>query len=390
MLAIVETMDRYRHYFEGLGQTTTIFSDHRNLLWFTETKVYNCRQARWAEKLSRFNFTIVFRSGKQGGKPDALSERPDYTLGNDTSERTMTFLKPEQVDTSLLPWDDPVLASYCLAAAGAPLAAGAITVGRNETLATQICDALEHDKAVSARLPYLRDPALPRDEETEDALQPLQLDQEGILLRHGLVYVPAVNKLKLELLKECHDVPTAGHLGQEKTLELLSRNYYWPQMGAFVNEYVRTCDTCARNKSSRHAPYGPLQPLLIPPGPWKSISMDFVVELPPSEGLDAIYVCVDRLTKMAHFIPTKTTITAEGTVRLFYQHVWKHHGLPADIVSDRGPQFVTKFTHQLLERLGVQGNRSTAFHPQSDGQMERVNQTLEQYLCINCDYHQDD
>ena len=118
--------------------------------------------------------------------------------------------------------------------------------------------------------------------------------------------------------------------------------------------------------------------------------MDFIVELPPSEGLDAIYVCVDRLTKMARFIPTKTTITAEGTARLFYQHVWKHHGLPTDIVSDRGPQFVAKFTCQLLKCLGVEGNRSTTFHPQSDGQMERVNQTLEQYLRIYCDYHQDD
>ena len=117
MLAIVETMDYYRHYFEGLGQTTTIFSDHRNLLWFTETKVYNRRQARWAEKLSRFDFKIVFRPGKQGGKPDALSRRPDHTLGNDVSERTMTFLKPEQIDTSLLPTDDPLLTSYVLAAA---------------------------------------------------------------------------------------------------------------------------------------------------------------------------------------------------------------------------------------------------------------------------------
>ena len=118
--------------------------------------------------------------------------------------------------------------------------------------------------------------------------------------------------------------------------------------------------------------------------------MDFIVELPPSEGLDAIYVCVDRLTKMVHFIPTKTTITAEGTARLFYQHVWKHHGLPTDIISDRGPQFVAKFTRQLLKCLGVEGNRSTAFHPQSDSQTERVNQTLEQYLRIYCDYHQDD
>jgi len=136
MLAIVETMDRYRHYFEGLGQTTTIFSDHWNLLWFTETKVYNRRQAQWAEKLSRFNFTIVFRPGKQEGKPDALSRRPDYTLGNDASESTMTFLKPKQVDISLLSHDDPVLTSYLLVAVETTPVPGAIALDCDETLIT--------------------------------------------------------------------------------------------------------------------------------------------------------------------------------------------------------------------------------------------------------------
>jgi hypothetical protein len=178
---------------------------------------------------------------------------------------------------TLLPHDDPVLTSYYLAAAEATPAVGAITIGCHETLTTQIRDALEYDEAVSSLLPYLRDPALPRGEEMEEALRPFQLDRDGILLRHGLVYVPAVDKLKLELLKECHDAFTTSHLGQEKTLELLSRNYYWPRMRAFVNEYVHTCNTCAHNKSSRHAPYRPLQPLPIPPGPWKSISMDFIV-----------------------------------------------------------------------------------------------------------------
>src|SRR6202045_5214385 len=139
MLAIVETMGHYRHYFEGLGQQTVIFSDHKNLLWFTETKVYNRRQARWAEKLSRFDFKIVFRPGKQGGKPGALSCRPDYTLGNDASERTMTFLKPEQVDTSLLDPEDPILATYLLNAAAA-------TPAVPEDARTQsILAALDHD-----------------------------------------------------------------------------------------------------------------------------------------------------------------------------------------------------------------------------------------------------
>jgi hypothetical protein len=161
-------------------------------------------------------------------------------------------------------------------------------------------------------------------------------------------------------------------------------------MREFVNEYIRTCDTCARNKTPHHRRHGQLQPLPIPSGPWKSVSMDFVVQLPPSQGYDAIYVCVDRFTKMVHFSPTNSNITAEGTAELYLRNVFKNHGLPDDIVSDRGTQFVAKFTRRLLELLDMKGNRSTAYHPQSDGQTERMNQTMEQYLRIYCDYHQDD
>jgi transposase InsO family protein len=118
--------------------------------------------------------------------------------------------------------------------------------------------------------------------------------------------------------------------------------------------------------------------------------MDFSVQLPPFHGFDAIHVCVNRLTKMAPFAPTSLNITAEQTADLYLRHVFKNHGLPKDIVFDRGTQFVSKFTRRLLELLDVKGNRSTAYHPESDGQIERVNQTLKQYLRIYCDFHQDD
>ena len=101
--------------------------------------------------------------------------------------------------------------------------------------------------------------------------------------------------------------------------------------------------------------------------------MDFIVELPPSHGFNAILVCVDQLTKMAHFCPTTTNVTAEGTAQLYLQYVFKHHGLPSDIVSDRGTQFTSRFTNRLLYLCKIQNNKSTAFHPQSDGQTERVN-----------------
>ena len=167
-------------------------------------------------------------------------------------------------------------------------------------------------------------------------------------------------------------------------------NYWWPQMSRYVGKYVSTCDLCIRTKAQRHLPVGELHPLPIPSGPWDTISVDFIVELPDSVGHDAIMVVVDSLTKRAHFIPTFTTLSTAGTACLFVRHVWKHHGLPRKVVSDRGPQFVAEFTQELYRMLGIRVAATTAYHPQGDGQTERVNQELEQYLRLFTNQCQDD
>ena len=118
--------------------------------------------------------------------------------------------------------------------------------------------------------------------------------------------------------------------------------------------------------------------------------MNYIIKLSLFNDHDAIYIYVDRFTKMAHFCPTTSSVTAEQTAQLYLQHIFKHHGLPGNIVSDRGTQFTSKFTRRLLELCDIKSNKSTAYHPQSDGQTERVNQVLEQYLRIFCDYQQDD
>ena len=378
MLAIVECMDIWRHYFEGADHKLKVLTDHKNLVWFTETKAYNRRQARWAEKLSRFDFVIQFRPGVEAGKPDALSRRPDYWPpkggGDPVTRNEFTFLKPQQVEG--------FQANYMVCAAVAQ------TVNIDEDLSTAISTALPTDPDIGPYLDQLRDPGLPRDEKTQDYLQPFTLLNDTVLFK-GLVYVPKSDELKLQILRTHHDSTPAGHLGQEKTLELVTRNFHWPGIRKMVNEYVNTCDTCARNKAPRHKPHGQLHPLPIPPGPWSSVSMDFIVELPRSGGCNAILVCVDRLTKMAHFCPTTTEADAEETARLYLKYVFKHHGLPDDIVTDRGTQFTSRFTASLLKLCDIHSNKSTAFHPQSDGQTERVNQVLEQYLRIFCDHQQD-
>jgi len=166
-----------------------------------------------------------------------------------------------------------------------------------------------------------------------------------------------------------------GHPGRAKTLELLARKYYWPSIRKDVDRFVRNWHVCRQTKSIQQAPYGFLKPLSVPDRPWQHISVDFVTGLPQSKAYDAICVVVDCLTKQRHLIPYTTTITAElGT--LFCDRVFHYHGLPETIVSDRGPQFTSHFWKHLCSCLKIDTQLSTTFHPQTDGQTERVNSVV--------------
>ena len=156
-----------------------------------------------------------------------------------------------------------------------------------------------------------------------------------------------------------------------------------------IKEYVLSCDICSRSKNPRHRPYGLLQPLLVPKRPWSSVSMDFIIDLPPSNTFDCICVVVDRFSKMVHFVLCKKTIIGEDTAKLFIDNIYQYHGLPHDIVSDRGPQFVSKFWQSLFKILQVEIKLSSPFHLQTDGQTKWVNQVLEQYFRFTINYQQD-
>ena len=212
----------------------------------------------------------------------------------------------------------------------------------------------------------------------------------GYLWYQGKMYIPDYGPLRLRLLRDHHDSPVAGHPGRAKTLELLSRQYYWPQMYRDVDRYVRNCHTCQRSRTARHAPYGILRPLPIPERAWRDVAMDFVTGLPWSKGRNAILVVICCLTKMRHLIPCTDTITAEGLARRYIKYVAKTHGLPKTITSDRGSLFTSKFWKALCARWGIDIRLSTAFHPQTDGQTEKANAVMERYLRAYINYLQDD
>jgi len=213
---------------------------------------------------------------------------------------------------------------------------------------------------------------------------------DGLLYFRGKIYVPDTSDLRRRIVALSHDSRLAGHSGRWKTLELVSRNYWWPQMSRYVGRYISTCDMCLQTKSFRRPPIGELHPFPIPSAPWDTISVDFIVELPQSAGHDSIIVIVDSVTKRAHFVSTVTMISAARATHLFLNHVWKHHGLPRKVISDRGPQFIAEFTWELYRLFGIKLAATTAYHPQGDGQMERVNQELEQYLRLFTNQRQDD
>ena len=342
LLAIKDAFSEWRHLLEGAINPITVFTDHRNLEFIRSAKRLNARQARWSFFFSRFNFIITYRPGSKNGKADALSRM---------------FSEPSQDNkgqTSILPEKRVLGATY------------------PKELLGSIKKAYEED-------PFLTHPA-------EDVNLTLKGGFWVYLDRQ--LYVPEM--ARLDVLKYNHDTKLAGHPGTRKTQELLSRSFWWPTYKEDTKKFVSSCTVCARNKTPRSSPVGLLQPLPIPSRPWGSISMDFVVDLPPSKGMNTILVVVDRLTKMAHFIPCKGLPTAKQTADLVFREIFRLHGVPDDVVSDRGVQFTSKFWKDFCLALGITVNLSSAFHPQSNGQTERTNQTLEQYLLCFITHLQDD
>ncbi|CAI7745255.1 unnamed protein product, partial [Closterium sp. NIES-54] len=156
----------------------------------------------------------------------------------------------------------------------------------------------------------------------------------------GKIWVPNYAPLRQILLEEFHDIPYAGHFGSNKTLAGIAKYYYWPEMAADVQQFVTSCDTCQRMKSSKRKYTGLLQPLPVPEQPWQVVSLDFITGLPStSRGHDSILVVIDKFSKMGHFIATNATATAEATARLFFDRIITIHGIPATLISDRDPKF---------------------------------------------------
>ena len=188
------------------------------------------------------------------------------------------------------------------------------------------------------------------------------------------------SKLRRELLKETHDTKWVGHPEEERTLVLLTQSFHWLEIKEDVQAYVKTCHVCQVDKTERKKEVGLLQPRPIPKRPWQCLLMDFISRFPKVEGFESILVVIDRFSKYVVFIPASSECPAKEAARNFFSNVVKHFGMPEDIVSNRDTRFTSKFWVGLFKMWGTECKFSTANHPQTDGQTERVNQMLERYL----------
>lgn len=366
MMAVIRALKAWRVYLEGLPKKFEIITDHKNLEYWKEPHDLSRRQARWARYLSRFDFDMTHKPGALNIAPDGFSRRPDHAVGSADDNKSQIVLKPEV---------------FRLAASRR----GHAAVVQDDALIRRIRDCSDKDKEVVEALSKIQDLGPPR---LQKGLEDWNTEQ-GLLLYRGRVYVPKNNDIRRDLVKIHHNSIAVGHPGRWKTLEILSRNYWWPGMTKFVHEYVDTCDTCNRTKTFPAKPQGPLKPNEVPEGPWQIVACDFITQLPPSKKYTAIMVTIDRFGKRVHLSATVDEVDSEETVKIYIRDIWKHHGTPKVTISDRGPQFASKLMRGIHEAVGTKVALSTAYHPQTDGQTERINQEIEQFLRAFCNHHQD-
>ncbi|KAL0557201.1 hypothetical protein IC582_005719 [Cucumis melo] len=353
LAAVVFALKIWRHYL--YGEKIQIFTDHKSLKYFFTQKELNMRQRRWLELVKDYDCEILYHPSKANVVADALSRKVSHSAALITQQAPLHR--------------DLERAEIAVSVGAVTMQLAQLTV--QPTLRQRIIDAQSND-------PYLVEKRGLA--EVGQAVE-FSISSDGGLLFERRLCVPSDSAVKTELLSEAHSSPFSMHPGSTKMYQDLKRVYWWRNMKREVAEFVSRCLVCQQVKAPRQKPAGLLQPLSIPEWKWENVSMDFITGLPRTlRGFKVIWVVVDRLTKSAHFVPGKSTYTASKWAQLYMSEIVRLHGVPVSIVSDRDARFTSKFWKGLQTAMGTRLDFSTAFHRQTDGQTECLNQVLEDML----------
>ncbi|WVZ88875.1 hypothetical protein U9M48_035342 [Paspalum notatum var. saurae] len=351
LLAVVYALKKWRHYL--LGNTCHVYTDHKSLKYIFTQPELNMRQRRWLELIKDYDLEVHYHPGKANVVADALSRKAhcNFTEARPTVRVLCCEIGDIEMPTAL----EAELYNLIL----------------EPTIKDQIIAAQKQDKGM----------AHIRDEIDDEKKACFKLDEEGVLWFKNRLVVPKDMELRKKILDEAHTSMFTLHPGSNKMYQDLKQKFWWTRMKREIAKYVSECDVCQRVKADHLRPAGMLQPLAVPAWKWEDIHMDFIVGLPRTQkGYDSIWVIIDSCTKSAHFIPVKTTYGTKQYAELYISRIVSLHGVPLTITSDRGSLFVSRFWEQLQTALGTKLIRSSAYHPQTSGQVERVNQILEDML----------
>lgn len=342
ILGLVYFLKRFRCYLEGVE--FEVLTDNQVLKHFFSKPNLSRRESRWLEFLGQFGITkLTLVKGKNHVLGDAPSRAPQVVNSeidvNNVNLTSAVLSLPEDFTSNYR--DDPTFADVFKALSGEDL--------KYSTKTARVSRLLGQFEI-----------------------------KDGILWYDSRICVPRANIKDVMLM--AHDSVTSGHFGYSKTLARLDK-YHWKNKSSDVHNYCKGCLTCQQNKDSRSKPLGEPQPLELPSRRWGSISMDFIMHLPLTKsGYDSVTTFVNRFSKRVRFVPSHGTHTATDVADIFFEKIFRMHGLPDYIVSDRDPKFMSNFWNHLMSRCGIQLKMYTSKHPQTDGSTEIMNRIMGNYL----------